>query len=67
MIAASRLLYLLQRETEFPSVDWMLIIIIMALKVFFPSCFVITMWAWELLTLMHRFYVQMKVCFLIKC
>ena len=26
MIAASRLLYLLQRETEFPSVDWMLII-----------------------------------------
>ena len=26
MIAASRLLYLLQMETEFPSVDWMLII-----------------------------------------
>ena len=34
------------------------------LKISFPSCFVFTMWALELLTYMYGFYVFLKTSFL---
>ena len=37
------------------------------LKITFLSCFVFTMWAWELLAFMDRLYVCLKVSFQGKC